>query len=354
MVSFLRPAASSAMALAMAAMGFGLLGCDRLKTLVPAEKNSVASEFDAPAIPALAALVQRGDAGILLRKDLPLPARFKVNWERWDEMTDVRRIAYGTEAGRPSEAAREAIPERKFFSKASLQRVTPDHYTLTVPGIAAPEPVKKGEVAAPLPVMIAGEHLAASSVTLLRSQGLWSVAKPAGPLDFKALNWGDNLSPNFNALLRRSNLTTSPRWLGEPLVAAKQITLSGGDTAILLGCTSTGELVLRYVGEKTLRGHPCAAFSITGRYQTEPTLHWHGQYESEEMNIESGEVYLSLLYPIVIGLDINGILSLSTWAAAGGKGKPSSTLQGRTHRKLMAIPEFPEGWSPSPVLGSGS
>jgi hypothetical protein len=331
-----------------------LLGCEKIKSLAATDPHPTVDKLGGPADPALAGLVRRSDAGLMLRKDLPLPASFKVNWERSDEVTSAHRVAYGTEPGRPSEAARESIAQGKFFSKATLQRLTPERYSLNIPALAAPEPPKKGKTLPPPPVMAAGEQLAGSSVTLLRDQGAWRVAKPTGSVDFKSLNWGTNLTPHFDALLRRSNLTTSPRWLGDPLVAGKQITLSGGDAAILLGSPAAGELVLRFEGEQSLGGHPCAVFSITGRYQTEPALHWHGGYESEEMVVESGHVYLSALYPLVLGVDLDGIVSLSTWTTPGGKGKPATTLQGRTHRKVRAIPEFPQGWSPQPVSGAGS
>jgi|GEM_PF-6065307 len=351
MIRSLRPSASAALALALCV---GLLGCDKIKSLAATDAQPTADELGGSADPALAGLVRRSDAGLMLRKDLPLPTSFKVNWERWDEVTSAHRVTYGTEPGRPSEAVRESIAERKFLSKAAFQRLTPDRYTLTIPSLVAPAPPKKGETLPPMPVMAAGEQLAGSTVTLLRNHGAWSVAKPTGSVDFKALNWGDNLTPQFDALLRRSNLTTSPRWLADPLVPGKQITLSGADTAILLGSPAAGNLVLVYEGEQSLGGHPCAAFSITGRYQTEAALHWHGGYESEEMVVESGQVYLSTLYPLVVGVDLNGVLSQSTWTAPGGKGKPSATLQGRTQRKVRAIPEFPQGWSPQPVSGTGS
>jgi hypothetical protein len=150
-------------------------------------------------------------------------------------------------------------------------------------------------------------------------------------------------------------MTTAPRWLAAtPLLPGKEIPFAGEDLAILLGMPASGELRLRYEGEETVAGHPCAAFSVTGSYQTVPTLQWHGQWESEQMTVDSGRVFLSALYPLVVRLDFSGIVSLSVWSGGSGQGRPTATIQGTTHRTLTAVPVFPEGWSPSPESRPGS
>jgi hypothetical protein len=72
------------------------------------------------------------------------------------------------------------------------------------------------------------------------------------------------------------------------------------------------------------------------------------------MTVDSGRVFLSALYPLVVRLDFSGIVSLSVWSGGSGQGRPTATIQGTTHRTLTAVPVFPEGWSPSPESRPGS
>ncbi len=53
------------------------------------------------------------------------------------------------------------------------------------------------------------------------------------------------------------------------------------------------------IGAKTggVDGHPCAAFSVTGDYSRNQFPDFEGVFTDEEVTIESGKLWLSLIHP---------------------------------------------------------
>lgn len=245
------------------------------------------------------------------------------------------------------------LPEASKQSKAAKQP-KPDAQP-NKPEKKADKKSDKKEIPGPPPAQVlVGSALSGATVTMTGGTGHWAMQRADGPLDFKIASWSQNLAADFDSLLRTTGVLTSPRWLGDtPLTPGQEIVLNGPDLAMVLGTPATGSLRLRFLGEKNVGRHPCAAFSVIGSYRAQPTLHWHGAYQSEDMQVDSGTAYLSLIYPLVPRLELDGVVSLSVWPGRQATGQPEVLVQGKTRRVVMAVPVFPDGWSPPVDSGAG-
>jgi hypothetical protein len=95
-----------------------------------------------------------------------------------------------------------------------------------------------------------------------------------------------------------------------------------------------GQLKLTLESFDAVSGHPCGVFSVTGDFARRQFPHFDGSVSNEEVTVESGKLWLSLLHPLILREETDVILTSSS----GGQGGLSSS--GRSSAKVSVVREW--------------
>ncbi len=140
-----------------------------------------------------------------------------------------------------------------------------------------------------------------------------------------------NIYSVFDALLVEVALSPRPLWFTEKrLKPGDQLTISGKSLPMLLAGSSTGSLTLTLDSFEPVKGHPCGVFRVTGNYSRRLIPDFEGKFTDADVTIESGKLWLSLLYPLVLREELETIQTLRT--SGGG---PSVRQQGAVKTSVI-------------------
>ncbi len=112
-----------------------------------------------------------------------------------------------------------------------------------------------------------------------------------------------------------------------------EIVLTGEALSMLVGGGATGTLNLKLESIGAVAGHPCGVFSVTGDYSRRQFPAFSGGFTDEDVTIQSGKVWLSLIHPLVLKWEMDTIQSFKTGEKGGqqlqaqGTSKVSTTLE---------------------------
>lgn len=303
-----------------------LASCDKAKKLADEASSAVKEQVAKAATggtdskietdPELAKLVDRNDEGVVFRKDLPFPARLDVR------TTSTREISARFYEASAIDKRMENIKGTRF-SVAKLERAGDQvRYTLEESAFSNP-PDKDSEEPAtrvndPLQVTAPSNK----PRTFLKSGGTWRTDDVDG---FRAAVLSKQLSPVFNSLLEENGLAPRPLWFGKRRVkTGEEIAVSGDSLSMLLAGNAKGDLKLKLESFEGVEGHPCGVFSVTGDFSRKQFPDFEGSFSDEDVTIQSGKVWLSLIHPVVLKWDIDTIQT----SKHGDKGNAVSRLQG--------------------------
>lgn len=311
----------TAAALALAAC---LASCDQAKKIANEASSAVREQVSKAssgqgtseaADPALEKLVDRSAEGVVFRKDLPFPARIDV---RTTSRREINGRFYQT-----SEIEKRA--ENIKGIRVSIYRIerSPDSFRHTVEQASFSNPTEEDpegtkRLADPL------EQIAPSAKprTFRKSAGTWTTDDKEG---FRAAALSKQLAPSLDALLVEDGASPRPIWFGKKRVKpGEELSISGESLSMLIAGHPTGSLKLRLDSFEPVHGHPCGVFSVTGDYSRKPFPDFDGNFAAEDVTIQSGKVWLSLIHPVVLKWDIDTIQT----SRHGGRGNPASRLQG--------------------------
>lgn len=346
-----------------------------------AEVIGSAKSARAPVDPLLQALVDQTPEGAIFRKDLPFPEQLQVKVERrltFDSARFFAKSALGNQA--------LTISGTRFFTALFERAGERVALTMESAGFAQPEvdPAKPGPgkggagkvtqanglqakldeskevraelsqaqkaaqakagqakggqakggaaqgaadaatVATAVPDELTSiKDLTGSKAVFVRQGKAWKASHSS---DFKRAAWGGNIEPHAGAICINAGVLPRAYWFGKRrLKPGDTVQLTGPALPLLLGEGASGALELKLESFEASGGHPCGVFAVTGGYRVAAEPGLDGALADTEVSINSGKVWLSLIYPIVIREQLDTIQTIVT----GGRSGHSSRIQGK-------------------------
>lgn len=298
--------------------------CDKAKELAGKAGKAVQKEMantsgpapGAAADPELQKLVDQTPEGFIFRKDLPFPINLEVRVTLHEEVASrVHQVS----------AIEKRVVERKGTRVVitKLER-SGDHVRHTLEQSTFTSPVIDGAETAPQAITDPLSRMTASTkpTTFRRSGGSWKASSSDG---FRSAVLSQQLAPVFDQLLVENALAPRELWFGKRrFKAGDQITIAGETLPVLLSGKAHGTLVLVFEGTDAVEGHPCGVFSIKGDYSRKNSPDFEGNLIDEEVSIQSGKIWLSLIHPLILKQELDTIQS----SKSSGHGGPSQRSQG--------------------------
>ncbi|MCX6868629.1 MAG: hypothetical protein NTV46_20970 [Verrucomicrobia bacterium] len=298
--------------------------CDKVKSL--AAKSSIAmkdkitgqaddresSKVDAQ----LQQLVDQTAEGAVFRKDLPFPSHLEVTITRRHEMSG--RFYQSSAIGKQADVLKGTQTTLTQFKRVGDMI----RYTLEQADFALPVSDKPEAKQNTAPKATQAPSSAAQPVTFRKTGKSWGADQRG---DFRAAALVQELAPVFDQLLIENALASRPLWfakhrfkVGDPLV------VTGDALPMLLAGNAKGSLTLKLESFEPVEGHPCGVFAISGDYTRKSFPDFEGRFIDEEVTIQSGKIWLSLVYPIILKEELDTIQSFKS----GGRGGLVSRGQG--------------------------
>ena len=281
-------------------------------------REKIAAEPTGEAVdPALAELVDETPEGVMFRKDLPFPERLEVTVTRRHEWSGRMFLHDGIERRAETLKGTRSTTHKLVLADGTLRHET-EQSAFTLPATGGEEkPVQT--MADPLkPASGAGKP-----IVLTKTGNVW---KPQAGGDFRSAALAMELSPVMNELLVENALAPRPLWFSDKkrFKPGDTLTVNSDWISIFIAGKAVGELKLTLDSLEPVAGHPCAVFMVTGSYSRRQFPDFDGQFSDEEVTIQSGKLWLSLIHPVVLREELETIQSLKT----GPAGSPATHCQG--------------------------
>ncbi len=309
------------------ALALTLVSCDKVKELADKAKSAAKDKVaqttggkeTAKPDPALQQLVDQTPEGTLFRKDLPFPSRLEIKTTVRREIS--ARITQTSAIEKRAEAI-EGVRSSTFkLERAGDQvRFTPELATFTIPSI---DPADKNPKSATDPLQ--PSPAPTRPVTFRKSANSW---KPEERGSFHAILLADQITPAFDQLLIENALSPRPQWFAKRrLKPGDQIPVSSAALPMVLAGNAQGSLTLTLESFEPVDGHPCGVFSVTGSYNRKKFPDFTGQITDEDVSIESGKIWLSLLHPIVLREELDTIQTFTSGGGGGARIRGQGTVK---------------------------
>ncbi len=317
--------------------------CDKAKNLFNQAKATVenkvatggADTADTKPDPELQKLVDQTPDGVIFRKDLPFPTQLTVKVSHREE--------YAGRFTQKSELGSQAAPLNGTLVNTTQLTRNGDKVTFTFIDFKfikpedqdqAPDSAKKMDpkktvssdpAEPPVPAPPPQPHV------FVKSGSTW---KPADSTDFSTAALAQQLSPVFQQILIENALAPRTLWFGKRRIKlGESLTLSGTSLAMLNPGSSTGKLILKLESISAVGGHPCGVFTYSGDYSRKQFPDLQGNLTDQEVTIQSGKIWLSLLHPLVLRMEAETIQTTKSGGHGGlttrgqGASKVSNTIE---------------------------
>jgi hypothetical protein len=298
-----------------------LVSCDKARELVgkagSAAKGQIARSLqetsEEAADPALLALVDETAEGVVFRKDLPFPTALKVRETDAIEFRNVRAFA-------SSELGSQSATLRNTNLRTTVYQLSSSQLRLTLETLQTSEP-PAGDSPEAQPVTTV-DPLQGGVIDFRFSNDQWSAV---GTTDFRKAVWQRDLLPHLPTLLGNAGVRPRPLWFAKKRILPGEVVAIGDSLMpMLFDGGATGSLELTFEGSGPVHGHPCGIFAIKGGFSRKNAPEPDGTLADEEVTIESGKIWLSLLHPVVLRMDLE---TIQTYKSAKGGG-PGRHIQG--------------------------
>ncbi len=312
------------------------VSCDKAKdiadqtsaAMVGEVKRQVGVKDQLPSEDPVAKVVEQTQTadGVTFRKDLPFPTKIEVKTTVTKKVS--ARFFHSSQLGNKVENVKGTQKQVAVLQRNGNQ-VT---YQLkeakfTVPAMESEESDK--EVANPLQQVEPSKD-----VVVFQFNGTsWK----ANEANFKSMVLSKSLSPVFDQLLVENALEPRPLWFSAtPMKIGSEVTVSESLLPMIVSGNATGDLKIKLEGVESLNGHPCAVFSVSGDYSRKEFPDFQGVLTDEEVTIESGKLWLSLLYPVVLKEELDTIQTFRPGGNSGVKGRGQGTIKVTIEREWKA------------------
>ncbi len=307
------------------------ISCDKAKNFAHHARSAVEGELakhvgqsgDSKPDPELQKLVDQTPDGVIFRKDLPFPARVEVKTTRIEEFSGRRseRSELGNQVG---------VLKGTFTNVSKLERAD-DKVTYTLIQSTFTEPVIKGADDSKKPV-IKELFPPSKPMVFMKSGSSWKLAVNA---DFHTASLAKSITPVFDQLLVEGTVNPRPLWFAKKrLKIGDKITVSEKSLPMLVTGDAKGNLTLKLEAFESVKGHPCGVFSTTGSFKRNQFPDFDGSLTDEDVTVESGRLWLSLLHPLILKEETAVIQTISK----GGQGGLTTRIQSSS--KVSVIREW--------------
>ena len=303
------------------------VACDKAKSLAAKAATAVQEKITASASSGksaapsavdaeLAKLVDQTAEGTIFRKDLPFPTRLEVRTTSRVEMTG--RVTQSSAFGKQASALNGTKTTRSKLTRDGNQvRYVLEQSSFELPQSATPEAGKKTPPNPSQPPPPPNPP-----VTFRKTGNSWG---PDKRVDFRAAALAKELSPVFGQLLIENALASRPLWFAKHrFKIGDQLVVSGELLPMLLAGNAKGTVKMKLAAFENVEGHPCGVFSVTGDYSRKQTPDFEGTFSDETVTIQSGKIWLSLIYPVILKQEFDTIQTDSS----GGQGGLVTRSQG--------------------------
>lgn len=312
---------------ALPAIAFVLVSCDKAKSIVEQAAKTVQEEIASSGSggssmidPELQKLVDQNAEGVLFRKDQPFPTRLEVRVKRVDDL--AVRMTQTSELGRQATTVKGVREKAYKLERSGDQvRVTEEQASFAIPSDDDPSELKK--TADPL----ASGPPPGKPVTFTRHGKEWRIDHSG---NFRSAVLSRELAPVLDQLLIDNALAPRPLWFGKRRMKIGETLAVSGEQVPMLLVGGKGKFNLTLQSVEGVAGHPCGVFSITGEYERNEFPDFDGNRTDETVTIQSGKVWLSLLYPLVLKQELDTIQSFKS----GNQGNLVGSSQGSVKRKV--------------------
>jgi len=308
-----------------------VVSCDKAKKLADQAKAAVenkisgktASSKEGKPDAALQKLVDQTPEGVIFRKDLPFPNHIEVLTTLREEMAGrfyqasaIERHAEDMKGTKVVVTKLERAGDQVRYSLEQSSFTSPLPDGAEAPKGAATDPLKQ--------VAPAGKPM------IYRKSGKgW---QGSGSDGFRAAALSKQLSPVFDLLLVENALAPRTLWFGKRrFKAGDKVPVAESSLPILLSGKATGSFNLAFEKTEAVDGHPCGVFSVTGDFSRKQFPDFEGTLTDQDVTIESGKIWLSLLYPIILRQELDTIQTTKSGGQGGnaerGQGKVKVTLE---------------------------
>lgn len=301
-----------------------LMSCDKIKNLADKTKSAVKQRLnqstgnadDSKMDPELKKLVNQTAEGAVFRKDLPFPEHLEVT-------TTLRREISGrTYQTSAIDRKSEAIKGTQL-AISKLERTGDQvRYTLEQSSFSKPSLDSKKETEQIIDDPLRQAPPSTKPIVFHLKGNTWKTDDSEG---FRAATLSKQLSPVFEDVLIENALSPRSMWFSKRrLKVGDEVTVSGESLPMLVSGNAKGTLKLKLESFGSVETHPCGIFTITGDYSRKKFPDFEGAFTDEEVTIQSGKIWLSLVHPLILKQELDTVQSLSS----GGQGGLSDHVQG--------------------------
>lgn len=273
-----------------------LFSCDKIKNLTnkaasTLEKKISNTSGETTVDSALMKLVDQTAEGVIFRKDLPFPNNIGV--------TVTRKAVLSGQYSEKSELGKQINAVKGTTTTVVKLERKDDKVSYSLVKSNFEKPLTKEEVAKSKPPEVIEIYPPNKEpYVFVKSGNTW---KPANATDFRIAALSQEICPVFDQLLTDNGLAPPNQWFGKHRIkTGDSLTISDKNLNMFFAGYATGALKLTFESIADVSGHPCGVFAISGRYNRKHFANFQGNLADEDVTIQSGKIWLSLLYPVVL------------------------------------------------------
>lgn len=316
-----------------------LTSCDKAKTIaekaVHTVREQVAARVDTsnPKVksdPELAKLADQTADGVVFRKDLPFPEQIELTITRNQEWSG--RLYQASAIERRAETIKGTRHNTaKLERRGDEIRHTLQQSSFSIPSPDDPEGTKK-TLNDPL-----SSNTPTNRTQIFRRSGKSWTADPSG--GFRSVVLAKDLAPALDQLLIENALAPRPMWFSakKRFKPGDELIITGETLPMLVGGNSSGTLKLKLESFDTVQGHPCAVFTVSGDYHRKDAPDFEGVFTDEEVTIQSGKLWLSIIHPIILKEELDTIQTVHSGSLGGQKTKGQGSIKVSVERQWKAL-----------------
>ena len=293
-----------------------LVSCDKAKKIASDASSAVSRELskatatdDSGKVDEdLQKLVDQTPEGAIFRKDLPFPTRLEVHTKRRDDLSG--RFVRSSEIEKMADTVKGAqISETKLERAGDQIRYTLENSSFKLPALDKADG-EEAKAADPL------EQAPPTSrpVVFKKTGGKW---KTEGG-DFRSAVLNQQVTPRMDTMLVENTLAPRPMWFAKQRIKiGDQMEVTGDMLAMLRSGDAKGKLTIKLESFGAVAGHPCGVFTVTGSFSRKDFVNFEGNTIDEDVTIESGKLWLSLIHPVILREELETIQSFKSGGGGG-------------------------------------
>lgn len=302
------------------------------------EEEDLSTDVDS----GLEKLVDVSAEGYLFRRDIPFPPHIKVITTEVTKLKNVRSagksqfgegsMVLSTRADKVMEYEMAGRAARFTMKENKTEKLISPSEKPEKPQIIGEAKKKSDGPALDKDKIV--DRLVGKTVQFNYAAKSWKVQPSKEDL---TVAWGKRLENQVTSQLQANGLLTRPRWFGKSRMSlGSETKLSGKSMDLVFDDGEQGKLKMVFKGMEGVHGHPCGVFEVEGSRTFEKT-DAEGNVVKGQEAVRGGKIWCSLLYPIVLRMDLDLIISHETRAKGKLIGQQRGDASITLHREWKPV-----------------